>query len=472
MTQSITIQIKHLHLDSGEMIPAVVQCSPGKPLEIIEGSQASVDIVLPDDAHVALGRVDPHVHFRESYIPTRDEFEDDPYRKPDVSYDDVVAKVNAANALYDARVGSLAALKGGVWLVGAMGNTPWAPLGQERWQKTLDLYQKKSLVKTQVYPRIEPNVEPVIGQEEKDFGSTFGGSGLPYKQRREMYLKRSGGMISYHNDQPRADESIEAFRDRTNPEDYLLHSLYFDGETVLACQRETLALAKEANLKQLTTRHIPTGPALDMLLQARGEVQTKLIAEVGLDYMYWNRDMLAESDTKYVNYRRPAHPSKEDQLSLIELTRECAQQRDPLTFFGSDHAPHALAAKAFQDGLPGSPGTRVLELTHQIHMHLIQQHGFTHADIDWLSSIAPAKYLAEFMNFDFPAGTMQNGAMANLVVFDPNKPYQVDESQLKQTLQDQEYHSAYRDEQLMGEVLFTVVDGKVYDVSGEIKSMN
>jgi dihydroorotase-like cyclic amidohydrolase len=312
----------------------------------------------------------------------------------------------------------------------------------------------------------------VNGQEEKDFGSTFGGSGLPFSQRREMYLNRHGGMISYHNDQPRDGENIEEFRNRINPPDYMLHSLYFDGETVLACQRETLGLAKEANLKRLTTRHIPTGPALDMLLQARNEMQTELVAEVGLDYMYWNRDMLASSETRYVNYRRPAHPSKEDQLSLIELTRECAQKRDVLTFFGSDHAPHALAAKAFKNGLPGSPGTRVLELTHQIHMHLMQHHGFTHAEIDWLSAIAPAMYLSHYMKFDLPVGTMQNGAMANLVVFDPHKKYSVDEIQLKNFLEDKEYHSAYRGEELFGEVLFTVVDGRVYDVNDGIKALN
>jgi dihydroorotase-like cyclic amidohydrolase len=151
MTQSIKIQTQKLHLDSGEMIPAMVKCTPGKPLDIVEGNSTSADIVLPDDAHVALGRVDPHVHFRESFIPKHDEFENDPYRKLDESYDDVVAKVNAANALYDAGVGSLAALKGGVWLVGAMGNTPWAPLGRERWQKTLDLCERAGRKRFRLY---------------------------------------------------------------------------------------------------------------------------------------------------------------------------------------------------------------------------------------------------------------------------------------------------------------------------------
>lgn len=472
MSRTITIQTQNLHLDSGEIIPALVKCTPGKPLEIHEGKHPCADIELPDDAHIALGRVDPHVHFRESYIPAQDEFENDLYRKPDEKYEDVIAKINAANALYDARIGSLAALKGGVWLIGAMGNTPYAPMGLERWQKTLELYQQKSLVKAHVYPRMEPDVKPITGQEEKDFGSTFGGSGLPYEIRREMYMQRSWGMISYHNDQPRADETIAQFRDRVNLPDYLLHPLYYDGDTVLACQKVTLSLANEAQLKRLTTRHISTGAALDMILQARNVMQTELVAEVGLDYMYWNRDLLSDSRTRYINYRRPAHPSKEDQLSLIELTRECARNRDPLTFFGSDHAPHSLAAKAFTNELPGSPGTRVIELTHQIHTHLILHHCFTHADIDWLSAIAPAKYMAQYMQLDLPIGTMQNGAMANLVIFDPLKKWELNEDQMKKILQDSEYHSAYRDEPLNGEVMFTVVDGKVYEVRGEIYAIN
>ncbi|MGC9328097.1 MAG: hypothetical protein ACP5I1_10725, partial [Candidatus Hinthialibacter sp.] len=374
---------------------------------------------------------------------------------------------------YDIQRGSLAALKGGVWLVGAMGNTIWAPVGEARWRMTDRWYREHALIFTHVWPRIEPGVAPIEGQEEKDFGSTFGGSGLSSEQRRRMYLERKGGMISYHNDRERYEETLEEFKRRVNPPDYLLQPLYYDGGTVFAMQRETLQLAMEAQLKRLLTRHIPTGPALDMILRARSGAEIELPAETGIDYLYFNRDMLAERETRMINYRRPALPSAEDQASLRELTRDCARWRDPLTFFASDHAPHPLEAKRFKEnGLPGNPGTRVLEHSHQIHMHLIHHAGFTHADIDWLAAAAPAKYIAQYRSFTYPAGVMQNGAMANLCIFHPTEEYRVDEKALQLQLQDPEYHSAYRDEALQGRVFYTVVNGIVYHVEKQIEAIN
>jgi dihydroorotase-like cyclic amidohydrolase len=471
--KTVRIKTKHLHLDHGEDTPAIICCTPGEPLQIEFDSSASCDIDLPDECRISLARVDPHVHFRECLVPTREEFEEDPLKPTNISYEDLVAKIKAANALYDVRRGSLAALKGGVWLAGAMGNTLWAPLGEKRWKQSDTLYQDRALIFTHLWPRIEPGVDPIPGQEEKDFGSTFGCSGLSPDIRKKMYLDRSGGMISYHNDKARDDETIEEFRDRVTPPDYMLHHMYYDGDTVLASQKETFALAREAKLKRLLTRHIPTGPALDMILSSRSSEPFEAPSEVGLDYLYFNRDMLEKRATCDINFRRPALPSEQDQASLIALTRQCAQKRDPLTFIGSDHAPHALASKQMREnGLPGAPGTRILEHSLQVYMHLMENHGYNFADIDWLTSIAPAKYIAQYKSFPYPVGSMETGCMANLAIFSPEIQYKVDEDKLRLQLKDQEYHSAYRDEALQGEMLYTVVNGTIFDVQNDIRAMN
>lgn len=471
--ESISFRTRHLHLDDGTIVPGWVRCTPGEPLEVKPGCQDSADVHLSDDTHIALARTDPHVHFRESYVPSLEEFEADPYHPDDLSYDDLVQRVHAANRLYNTFRGSLAALRSGIWLIGAMGNTPWGPIGETRWKKTCDQYQKNSWVWSHVWPRMEPDVPPISGQEEKDFGSTFGGSGLSATAREAMYMQRKGGMVSYHNDQPRTDESLSEFKARVSPPDYLLQPLYFDGDTVLACQTDTLELARKANLKSLLTRHIPTGPALDMLIRARSGHPSELPTEIGLDYLYFNRDMLESRHTRMINYRRPALPSEQDQAELIALTRERGRARDPLAFLGTDHAPHPIEAKRFNDeGLPGSPGTRLLEHSHQVHMHLVLKHGFTHADIDWLTAKAPAKYMAQSVEFPYPVGEMATGAMANLVMFHPDKPYQVEEDLLRRELCDPHYHTAYRDESLNGRVFYTVVHGVAFDVRGQIHPMN
>jgi len=321
---------------------------------------------------------------------------------------------------------------------------------------------------------MEPGVIPIDGQEGKDFGTTFGGSGLSDEARRGMYMVWTGEKVSFHNDQPRV-ETIKQFRDRLKPAPEVLHHLYYDGDTVLASQRETFALAREVGLASILARHIPTGPALDMVLLHRdmGEMGDLVFpAEIGLDYLYWNRIMLYRKDTSMINYRRPALPSAEDQISLIELTRDLARARDPLTHIGSDHAPHTLEAKKFKNGLPGSPGTRVIEHFFQILNNLVVKHGYTWGDVIHLACVTPAKYLARHREFPFDVGTMQSGAMANLMVFDPDVAYTPDEAALRKQLQDPHYHTAYRDEQLRGQVMFTVVNGKVYDVAGKIEKLN
>jgi dihydroorotase-like cyclic amidohydrolase len=474
----IYFQTKNLHLDNGEIVPGTVMCAPGEALEVYPKEGKTDAIVLHDNVHIALGRVDPHVHFRESYIPTRDEFEADPFDGKG-NYDETVTAIRAANSAYDVFRGTLAALKGGVWCVAAMGNTPWSPKGYTRWLKTCELYWQKSsgMIEIHVIPRADPNVPPIVipgihRQEDKDFASTFGGKGLSNEERRRMYFMHRGQRMSYHNDQPRSDETLADFARRTNPKQHMIHHLYFDGETVLACQRETIALAREAGLESLLTRHIPSGAALRMVIDERKKGGLQLPAEIGLDYLYFNRDMLERRATSMINYRRPALPSEQDQEELMEVLKVLARRRDPLTFIASDHAPHTRKAKEFKNGLPGSPGTRILEHSNQIHMNLIHNHGFTHQDIDWLTSITPAHYVAQYRDFPFLIGTMQTGAMANLIIFDPDEPYRADEWMLRQQLADPDYHTAYRDEKLRGRVLFTVVDGIVYDVKDVPVSIN
>ena len=96
----------------------------------------------------------------------------------------------------------------------------------------------------------------------------------------------------------------------------------------------------------------------------------------------------------------------------------------------------------------------------------MRQYGFSQFAIDRLTAINPARYAAQFLveQFDYPIATMVSGAMANLCVFDPEVPYRVDETALRVQLQDPHYWSAYRGERLFGQVLFTVVNGRVWDV--------
>lgn len=469
---TVVFTTNNLHLNSGEIVPGSVCCTPGEPMEVILGRCTKDSIRLPDSVHVSLGRCDPHVHFRESAIPTHEEFEE--HRTSDQDYEDFVDTIRRTNHLYNIDMGSLAALKGGVSTVGAMGNIPWSPVGEYRHQRTQSHYHNRSRVLSVVWPRIEPGVKAIAGHEGKDFGSTFGGSGISGEERAEMYKLWAGEAVSFHNDQARDDQTIEEFKESHQPADYLLHHLYYDESTVLACQKETVEIARKAGVSSLLARHIPTGSALQHWFDQGKEGDMAMPMEVGLDYLYWNRDMLEKRplERSLINFRRPAHPSENEQSHLIELMRDLARLGENI-FIGSDHAPHPLANKQFTNGLPGSPGTRCIEHSLQYHMHLYRNYGYTMHDIDLLTSINPIVHMAQFHKFPHPVGKMETGYLCNLSIFDTKAPYQVSESNLRETLRDPEYHSLLTgEENLFGKNLYTVVNGTVYSVEKEVYAVN
>jgi hypothetical protein len=466
----LRIRTKNLHLLDGRIIPKVVVCIPGRPLEILPYKSAA-DIILDDTVHVALAGVDPHVHARESYIPSREEFEEFKHRETD--YDATVAAINHANEGYDVYRTSRAALKGGVWLIGCMGNTPWGPIGEHRWKRTLELYRRQAFgVFTHVWPRMEPGVPMIAGQEGKDFGSTYGGSGLSAEERSAMYELWRGGDVSFHNDKARDKETIAEFFSRSKvPLEQKFH-MYFNGPTVLASQEETIALARQHQVRSLRARHVPTGRAFQMLLDERAKGDLLLPIEIGLAYLAHNRNYVVGHLAGMINYRRPALPAKEQQELLIELLRQHAT--DPTICIGSDHAPHRKVDKEFKNGLPGSPGTRILEQTTAILCNLHKYHKFSWHKLDLLSAVHPARYMEQYMPgaFPYPIGKMEDGAMCNLRIFDPHLPYVIDEAKVARQLKDPEYHTPFRGELLRGGVLFIVVNGRVIDVRGDIKALN
>lgn len=470
MKKRITFFCKKVHTDHGEIRPAVVHCIPEEPLEIQWNENSQNAIRLGDSVHIALGRADPHVHFRESILPTKLEYEMDMGSL--VGYFGCLEAVKKANATYSIETGVRSALKGGVVAVGAMGNVPWAPTNLNRWKQMQNAYQKKSLIPIVVWPRMEPNQKKIGGQEGKDFGSTFGGRGITLQQRQNMYIEWKGEAVSFHNDQSRPDQDFRSFCQNSTEPDFLNHHHYYDENTVLACQKETIRIAKLAGIKSLLARHIPTGSGLQMMADAHTK-SFKTPLEVGLDYMYWSRERLKKQPihTARINFRRPAFPKKEEQNSLIALTKDLVRQGRKI-FFGSDHAPHSVKAKSFQNGIPGAPGTRNLEHSLQYLMELKNSWDYNYRDLDLLSAINPIRHLAQYHAFPNTVGTLSDGAMANLCIFDPEASYSVDVPLLKYQLNDPEYHSAFEGETLQGKVLFTVVNGRVFDVREEIKLLN
>lgn len=455
----------------GEIRPARIQITEKQPLKILD-YEGSSDWNFAD-AHIAPAIADPHVHFRESYRPSLAEWEEFWQRKLiTTDYKTTLQKIDVEKQNYSVKNGILAALKSGVWLVGAMSNTSFPAITKKIWEKTIQQYQNQKLGElcNPVYFHLwhygHPEVEKIEGQCVKDFGSTFGAAGFSKEQREKLYQKHKNSDLRFHNDRARA-ESITDFlkSQKTNPE-ALLHDFYYCAELVLQEQQEIYNLAKKHQLASLITLHIPTGSAFKQMLDFQKQKELNIELEVGLDYLVNNQEQKQKSSSRWINYRRPAHPSFEEQKFLIEQLKKNTNNKK--IWIGSDHAPHTKAAKKWQGKLPAAPGTRCLEFFGAILQKLVDQWGYSYEQIDRLASYHPQehlqKYRAKYAPFPYKIGAIQTGNMANLRIFDPKLPAKTSSQKLAIWLEDQEYHSSLCNRtDLKSQNLMTIINGICFD---------
>ena len=422
---------------------------------------------------IAPAIADPHVHLRESYLPSYAEWEEY-YEKGVVKkrYQEVVQDICQEKKNYGVKQAILAALKGGVWLVGAMSNTSFPAADKRIWKKATQQYQNHLLnsIKYPIYIHLwhyaHPKSEPIAGQCAKDFGTTFGAENISLADREKIYKLHSQSAIRFHNDRAPAGIGLAEFsKSYKGKNSALLHDDYFHHSLVLEEQEMVFQWAEKYCLDNLIPMHIPSGSALRQALnfQKRGKVNLEL--EIGLDYLVTCQEDKID-ETRFFNYRRPAHTSKEEQIYLIEELKKIAQQKD--VWIASDHAPHTKQAKEWKNGLPNSPGTRCLELYGVLLQQLIARWGFDALEVDHLASYNPQNHILKFMkkyfNFAYPVGSIKTGNMANLRIFDTEASFVMDEKKMAQDLQDREYHSGflYR-EDLQGKNLMTIVNGNCFD---------
>ena len=457
--------------------PARLRVVAGEALEVL-AYEGSCDWDF-EQTHIAPAISDPHVHFRESYSPSQQEWEE--YWELDFiknDYKETLQKIVLEKQNYSVKNGILASLKGGVWFVGAMSNTTFPAITEKIWKKTIQQYQNTLLVgrKNPLYFHLwhyaHPKAEKIMGQCAKDFGSTFGAGGFSKQERENIYKKHQNCDIRFHNDRARK-ESITQFlkKQTTNPE-ALLHDWYYSGDLVLQEQQEVYNLAKKYQLATLIPLHIPTGSALEQALRFQKENILNIELEIGLDYLVNHWEQKKNDPTRWYNYRRPAHSSKQEQIFLIELLKKNTHNLN--LWIGSDHAPHTKKTKKWKNKLPSVPGTRCIEFFGSILQELVNNWGFSYLEIDKIASYNPAKHLQKYRqkyaSFPYPVGAIQSGNMANLRVFNPHLKPKVSEQTMAKQLQDNEYHSSLcqRDD-LKGKNLMTIVNGVCFDTREEPK---
>ncbi len=464
------LKSKKIHFVN-EVVPARIRFASGEPLELLP-YEGACDLDLKE-IDIAPAIADPHVHFRESYIPTYSEWEEY-YQKGIVKkkHQDLVQAIWLERKNYGVKQGILAALKGGVWLVGAMSNTAFPAADEKIWEKTTQQYQSHLLdsIKHPIYIHLwhyaHPQEAPIAGQCVKDFGTTFGAENISFASREKIYKLHSKAAIRFHNDRAPAEISLAEFaKSYKGKNPALLHDDYFHHSLVLEEQEMVFRMAEKHHLASLIPMHIPSGSALRQALdfQKRGKVNLEI--EIGLDYLVTCQEDKTD-EARFLNYRRPAHTPKKEQQYLIEQLKKTANQEN--IWIGSDHAPHSKQAKQWKNGLPSSPGTRCLEIYGVLLQQLISRWNFDLLEVDRLASYNPQEHILKFMkkyfNFAYPVGSIKTGNMANFRVFDTSKACILNEKKMSQNLQDKEYHSGFlHRKNLYGKNLMTVVNGNCFD---------
>jgi dihydroorotase len=122
-----------------------------------------------------------------------------------------------------------------------------------------------------------------------------------------------------------------------------------------------------------------------------------------------------------------------------------------LDVIATDHAPHHYDEKeqAFDDapfGLVGLETALGIMLTHFVHNGKL-----SYADLVERMSCAPARA------FNLPGGTLKEGAVADVTVFDPNAEWVVDPKAFKSKSR----NTPFTGWRLKGRPLLTIVDGRV-----------
>lgn len=190
--------------------------------------------------------------------------------------------------------------------------------------------------------------------------------------------------------------------------------------------------------------HVSTRGSVELIRDAKRR-GVKVTAETCPHYLLLTEELLKKRDADY--RMNPPLRTEEDRLALIEGLKD-----GTIDAISTDHAPHTPEEKA--DFLTAPNGSIGMETSLS-------------AVLTALDGILSLSQVIEKMSWNpakilkIPAGTLQIGANADIVLFDPEQRWTVDEN----ALHGKSRNTPFKGMALKGKVLLTVFRGrKVYDI--------
>jgi dihydroorotase len=218
---------------------------------------------------------------------------------------------------------------------------------------------------------------------------------------------------------------------------------------------EDLIVARNVVLSEYTgahihLQHISSKFSVDVIRRAKDR-GARITAEATPHHIALTDDALATYDTNFK--MNPPLRTEADRQALIEGLRD-----GTLDIIATDHAPHTDYEKDKEfDFAPN--GILGLETALAVSLEvLVRRNKFKLAHVVDLMTRRPAELLK------LPAGTLANGAAADLCLFDPDEVWTYDAKAGFSKSSNSPWHG----EELRGRVKTTIVDGRVVYDRGKI----
>lgn len=218
------------------------------------------------------------------------------------------------------------------------------------------------------------------------------------------------------------------------------------GLPAIPADAEVIMIERDLRLVALTggryhAAHVSTGAAIEAIRKAK-DLGLNVTCDTAPHYFALNETAVGD----YRTFAKVSPPlrSEDDRRAVVDGLAD-----GTIDAIASDHAPHDQDSKRlpFEQAAFGAVGLETLlpltlELVHNKHISLLDALGRL--------STGPAKLLG------LPGGTLKRGAPADLILFDPEKPWLIEEKKLRSKSK----NSPYDTRPVQGQVARTVVGGR------------
>ena len=352
----------------------------------------------------------------------------------------------------DIKSGINAALKGGITTIACMPNTE-PPIDSEHLVKYI--IESAAKLDYKIFP-IAAMTKKIKGKEITEFGIL--------KRAGAIALSDDGRCVANSRIMYEIMEYARQFELLLilHEEDYsfseygLVHEGYFssklglDGISYLS---EDLIVARDIMLAKYTgasihITHVSSKNSVKMIKKAK-ENDVNITCDVTPHHLFFNDSCLSDFNTNFKV--KPPIRSEEDREAIIAGIKEGV-----IDAVASDHAPHLETEKntTFKKASFGAVGLETL--FSACYTKLYKQEGIKLPDVISLFTSSPSNIL------DIESGSFKVGNKADITIFNPDKINKI----RKQDFISKSVNSPFTGESLLGEVVYTINNGKLVFKSG------